>query len=94
MHSCTHIGHEQAGSVLLDVLGCMGGWKIIQPRQKSSPQAMNLERCARIFGVVGWNVPLGLRYMQLGYVCYLLAHWATIALSAETNHSSSKTAVA
>lgn len=59
----------------LTCLGAWGGWKIIQPRQKSSPQAMNLERCARVFGVVGWNVPLRLRYMQLGCVCYLLAHW-------------------
>lgn len=76
MHSCTHwIGHEQAGRMLLDVpLGCMGDGKIIQPRQKSSPQAMNLERWARIFWVVGWNVPLRLRYMQLGCVCYLSAY--------------------
>lgn len=53
-----------------------GALTIVQPRQKElalSPQAMNLERWARIFGVVGWHVPLGLRYMQPGCVCYLLA---------------------
>lgn len=80
-----HIGCKQAGRVRLTCLGPFGGWKIIQPRQKSSPGAMNLERWARIFGVVGWNVPLQLRYMQPARLC-LLALWATIALSAETNH--------
>lgn len=78
----------------LTYLVCMGGWKIIQPRQKSSPQAMNLERWARIFGVVGWNVPLWLRYMPLGCVCYLLAHWPQSPCLRETNHSNSQTAVA